>query len=132
MEDTMKKLERLLYKELDKIAEKGDISPSELQNAKMAVCTINEIHKLDYMDDEEHSNSYGYSIYPHHSYDRPRMSRSNSYDNMGRGNSYDNMRSGHSIKDRMVSKLEMMYDEASSPHEKQIVSEWINRIEAEK
>ena len=135
----MEKLERLLYKELDKIAEKGDITPSELQNAKMAVCTINEIRKMkDGTIDDGYSGAYGYSIYPHgHSY-APNRSRvtgrfMNSRDGMySRDNSYDNMRSGHSIKDRMISKLESMYDEASSPHEQQILSEWIGKIETEK
>ena len=36
--------------------------------------------------------------------------------------------SGHSIMDRMVASLESMYDEAKTDHEKQTVSEWINRL----
>lgn len=47
------------------------------------------------------------------------------------GNSYgmpDPGYSGHSIKDRMVAKLESMYDEAKTDHERQIIDEWINRL----
>ena len=45
------------------------------------------------------------------------------------GNSSRNSNySGHSILDRMVAKLEQMYDEANSDHERKIVQDWINRI----
>ena len=40
------------------------------------------------------------------------------------GNGY----SGHSIQDRMIDKLERMYDEARTDHERRIVDEWINRL----
>ena len=38
------------------------------------------------------------------------------------------LNSGHSIKDRMIDKLESMYDEAKTDHERQIVDEWIARL----
>lgn len=40
--------------------------------------------------------------------------------------------SGHSIKDRMIAKLESMYDEATTDHERQVVDEWIERLSGEK
>ena len=40
--------------------------------------------------------------------------------------------SGHSIKDRMVAQLEKMYDEAQSDHERQVVNDWIRRIDSDK
>jgi len=50
----------------------------------------------------------------------------------GYGGYYDDHRySRHSIKDRMISKLESMYDDAKTDHEKQIVDEWIRRIGSE-
>ena len=45
--------------------------------------------------------------------------------------SWNDTYSGHSIKDRMVSQLEAMYDEAQTEHERQMVDEWIKRIETE-
>lgn len=36
--------------------------------------------------------------------------------------------SGHSIQDRMIAKLEDMYDEAHTEHERQVVQDWINRL----
>ena len=37
--------------------------------------------------------------------------------------------SGHSIKDHMVARLEKMYDEAQTDHERQIINEWIRCID---
>ena len=42
----------------------------------------------------------------------------------------DNMY-GHSIKDRMIAKIETMYDEAKSDHEKQVIANTISRIQNE-
>lgn len=39
--------------------------------------------------------------------------------------------SGHSIKDRMVAKMEQLYDEAHGDHERQIISNEINRLRNE-
>lgn len=38
--------------------------------------------------------------------------------------------SGHSIKDRMIARLESMYDEAQSDHERQMIHKEIERINA--
>ena len=46
------------------------------------------------------------------------------------GDNYDHMY-GHSIKDRMIAKLETMYDEAKSEHERQMVSNAINHIQSD-
>lgn len=35
---------------------------------------------------------------------------------------------GHSINDRMIDRLERMYDEAQSDHEREVVGSWIDRI----
>lgn len=36
--------------------------------------------------------------------------------------------SGHSMKDRMIAKLEEMFDEAQSRHEEQFIQDWIDRL----
>ena len=36
--------------------------------------------------------------------------------------------SGHSIRDRMISRLEEMFDEAQTEHERQTIQEWIDRV----
>lgn len=50
----------------------------------------------------------------------------------GRYISRDGGMSGHSLKDRMIAKLEEMYDEASSEYEREELRKEIRRIEAEK
>ena len=49
---------------------------------------------------------------------------------MSRDSAYDMGRSNHSIKDRMVDSLERMYDEAATEHERNVVDEWIRKIES--
>jgi hypothetical protein len=45
---------------------------------------------------------------------------------------YNDRMSGHSIKDRMVARLEAMYDEAKSEHERDEIRNEIRRIETER
>lgn len=50
----------------------------------------------------------------------------------GRYISRDGGMSGHSLKDRMIAKLEGMYDEAQSEYEREELRKEIRRIESEK
>lgn len=50
----------------------------------------------------------------------------------GRYMSREDGYSGHSIKDRMIARLEGMYDEAKSEHEREEIQKEIRRIESEK
>ena len=96
-------------------------------------------HHMPYRD-SYNDRSYGdYSgrHYYHDSYGENEMYRGDSYRRgrspvtgryISRGH-YDDGYSGHSIKDRMVAKLESMYDEAKTDHERQTVDEWINRLQ---
>lgn len=68
--------------------------------------------------------SYHDDYYHGDSYRRGRSPVTGRYISRGHEEGY----SGHSIMDRMVDRLESMYDEAKTDHEKQTVSEWINRL----
>ena len=68
--------------------------------------------------------SYHDGSYHDGSYRRGRSPVTGRYISRGHEEGY----SGHSIMDRMVDRLESMYDEAKTDHEKQTVSEWINRL----
>lgn len=148
MEDkVLMELQDLLMSELKKITAKKDINPTELDNAKKAVCTIKDIEELMAMVDgmsEGYSNSR--SMMPSRDYDvrfgrmkgsyrRGRDSDTGRYvSRRGSYNDYSMMEdgySGHSIKDRMIAKLESMYDEAKTEHERQVVDQWISRLEME-
>ena len=63
------------------------------------------------------------------SYRRGRSPVTGRYISRGDRDYYDGY-SGHSIKDRMVARLEAMMDEAKTDHERQTVSEWINRLQS--
>lgn len=155
MEDLKKSLDSLkdlLNEEIKKVTKKADITPVELENMTKTLCLIEKIKMVEqdgeYMDSFEEGQSGRY--YPNRSYgmggqhwDDPRMydglsgrrMRSPSTGRYMSGNSTrsygmpDPGYSGHSIKDRMIAKLEEMYDEAKTEHERQIVDEWINRLE---
>lgn len=82
-----------------------------------------------YNDRSYEEDSYGYY---HDSYDndmysnrRGRSPVTGRY--ISRGH-YNDGYSGHSIMDRMVAKLESMYDEAQTDHERQTVDQWIQRL----
>ena len=87
-------------------------SPTEIRNAKEAVCLLKDGNR---------------------SYMRGRDSDTGRY--MSRDNrirhSYDDMESGHSINDRLIANIEDMMDLAKTDYEKQQLSDWIKRIEAE-
>ena len=109
------------------ITSKKDINPAQLEHLSKAVCII---EKLKSMQQQENEYRRGRSRY---------MNSNNYYDgNSGRnyrdsGNSsrrYNdaNGYSGHSIKDKMIAKLEEMFDDAQSNHEKQVVQDWLDRL----
>lgn len=154
MEELNKSLESLkdlLNEEIRKVTKKGDITPTELENMTKTLCLIEKIKMVedghDYWDNGEPGMSGRH--YPMRSYGIPDwrydgMSGTRRSSTTGRYMSGDNMSgryydrsygmpdpgySGHSIKDRMVAKLESMYDEAKTDHERQVVEEWIRRLE---
>lgn len=158
MEDLKKSLESLkevLNEEIKKVTKKADITPVELENMTKTLCLIEKIKMIEegkeYWEDGQSGGYYGSRSYglvgPAWNNDirmhdglsgarmrSPSTGRYMSGGNMsGRmyGNSYgmpDPGYSGHSIKDRMIAKLESMYDEAKTDHERQIVDEWIDRL----
>ena len=73
-----------------------------------AVCIVEKLHSIERFDNDYSANSYKRN----HS---RRYNDSNGY-------------SGHSIKDRMISNLEKMFDETHSEHEQQLIQEWIDRL----
>lgn len=142
----LEELEEKAVKELHRLTRKENITPSELEAMTKVTCLL---EKIDILKEEE--NGYSERYYPR----GPEMTRS-SYRNSEEGRSYERGRSrttgrymsrdyggdqsqydggygysGHSIKDRMISRLETMMDEAESPYEKQVVEKWIKRLSEE-
>ena len=137
----MENLNRILEKAVEalednvrQITRKESMTPADLEHLSKSICTIERIKNIQREEQGEYSEN---------SYRRGRsrttgryMSREDSrnyYDDGGSGNStrryFDSSGySGHSIKDRMVSKLEELFDEAQTEHERQVVQDWIDRL----
>lgn len=137
--DTLEMLDKMIG-ELNK---KANITPTELNALKEAYELRMELQEC-YGGMSEAGSSYGHYTM-RGSYGGESMD--NSYGMYGaRGRSPvtgryisrdgamhdDYMMSGHSIKDRMVARLEGMYDEAKSEHERDEIRKEIRRIEAER
>lgn len=157
IERNLESLEQLLNEQIGKVVKKEDISPTELESMTKAVCLLEKIKNysedLEFEDDEEgYSQARGrysrrnynsrYNRRPmyeggdpymmsrrSHNYDRGYSRRTGGYSRNYNHDDYGY--SGHSIKDRMIDRLEQMYDEAKTDHERQIVDEWINRLTSE-
>lgn len=125
MDKTLEHLKETLEDEIKKIVKKGDITPTELESAYRAVKTIKMIDEMcgyGYSEGPHGTMRYSYgNEYPYY-HDRGRSPVT------GRYISRDAGYSGHSIADRMVAKLESMYDEAKTDHERQTVDEWIHKL----
>ena len=124
---------------LKDVTSKKDVSPARLEVLMKSLCALDTINTMAQKDNEYSENSYRRG--------RSRttgryMSRDNS-NNYYDGNSNRNYRdsgnssrryndssgySGHSMKDRMIAKLEEMFDEAQSRHEEQFIQDWIDRL----
>lgn len=137
------KLKENVEEALRKIIAKGEnISAGELENAQKALCVIDSIKRIE-MDGIGDYSGRGMSrgMYPmgggasyHHMPDMEYMD-GNSY-RRGRGmdgryvsrDGYEGGYSGHDLRARMLDVMERMKDEAHNDHERQMMSEWIQRV----
>lgn len=144
MEKTYQCLKEILEEQIKLISKKGDkITPEEVLSLKNSLSSIEKIEDL--MQKEGHNYSEGYSRGYHEGYSYGEMMGHDRSPVTGRyisngpmhgnvrmsyGDNYDHMY-GHSIKDRMIARLESMYDEAKTDHERQVVTNAINRIQSD-
>lgn len=118
MEQTLKDLYRSLDRNLAPIANKENMTRDDVEVAYKAVCMMEKIKKIETMPSDRYSERYGYGYgasYPGHypmSYDNDESMR-RSRDAMGQ------FTSGHSFNDRMIARLETMYDETVTEHERE-------------
>jgi hypothetical protein len=136
--DTLEMLEKMI----GEINKKANITSAELDalkdayNLRMSLC---ECYGEDGMN--ENGSSYGRYVMrgsygPDEMYGMrgrsPVTGRYISRDPMMHDDMMMDHRSGHSIKDRMIARLEAMYDEAKSEHEREEIRKEIRRIESER
>ena len=133
MEKTYECLKEILEEQVKLISKKGDkITPDEVMSLKNALSSLIKINELMQMDgDYKEGYSYGYHGTSRSPVTGRYISNGVPHGNvrMSYGDHYDHMY-GHSIKDRMIARLEPMYDEAKTEHERQMISNTINQIQS--
>ena len=138
MKKTLEHTKEVIKDELKKLIKKGELTPAEMDTVFKAVDSIKDICEMCHEDPEGNHYSEGAHTYdPNWEYSgtaRSPVTGRYISSGMPHGNmrvSYGDNYSGHSIKDRMVARLEPMYDEAKSDYERQLITNTINRIHAE-
>lgn len=153
-EDVIRNTKSLIFKEMEKINAKGDISSADLCNLKYASQTLTSLSTYEAMEKEYGDDasfamgrrsmygdqSYGGMSYGDESWRRGRgangqfVSRANepymggmSGDQSYR-NSYADGYSGHSVEDRTIAMLEHQMDEAKSDYDRQFIQNQIRSI----
>lgn len=143
MHKTLEKIQDAVEEAIRPIIAKGAaMNAAELDVLTKAVCTIEKINQIENAEDYSRDRSFddgnsfrrGRSPITGRYVSRDPMPHFEGatarrfYDgDMSRSGGY----SGHSIKDRMVSQLEKMYDEAQTDHERHVLDTWLRRIHTE-
>ena len=141
MDKCLYDLKDLLKREVQKVVDKNDITPPEMQNIYNAVCTMEKICKMEQIENEMYSmDRSGKKLYM--SYDNEMSGKRmrgadgrfmSSYDypmhvDPMMNQRYEHEMSNHSIEDRMVDSLEKMMDSAGSEYERQQIQSWIHKM----
>lgn len=123
---------KLAKKEVDKIVQKGDLTPAELDNVYKVACITEKIKMLNGgtmensygMYGDRYDRSMGWNDEGASGY-RMRSPVTGRYVSRGMD---DRGYSGHSIEDRMIATLEQQMDNAKSEYERQKIKEEIDHI----
>lgn len=125
--ENLSELKHLVNKELDKIVEKGDITPAELE------CTYKIVKMLSIIDSIEMDDTYSgklqmyYSRDGHDNYSGARMRSPRTGRYISRDDMTDRHYSGHTDMD-LIKDLEMKLDYTQNERERQAIIETINII----
>lgn len=126
--EALMQLRKMLEKEVEKVTQKGDVSPAELDSLKKVVEIMCKIDELE--GDPGYSGRY-------RSYDSSKTYNGRYYDDRFRGDwpySYDRGGrqgggySGHDSKENMVQTLRMMMENASSDRERSALADCLDRV----
>lgn len=121
-----------VYKLLDQLFTKPDITPTEIKNANDALCFLEKLNKIergDDMRDQYGSDNYsGMPMTPYYSDNYGRRMRSSTTGRYMNGPNSGQTIYGHSIPDRMVAQLEDMMDQANNEYERQMIQNEIANI----
>lgn len=145
-EDVIRNTKSLIFKEMEKINAKGDISSADLCNLKYASQTLTSLSTYEAMENEygddasfamgrrsmRGNQSYDGMSYGDESWRRGRGANgqfvSRMYDPQMENRSYANDYSGHSVEDRTIEMLEHQMDNAKSDYDRQFIQNQIRSI----
>jgi len=102
-------LKNLILDEIDKVNQKGDITPNELESMNYAVDIIKDIDHI--MGEDEGHSERGYS------YRRGRDARTGRY--ISRDSSYDDM----------INKLDRMRSNAPDERTRRMIDRWVDEAD---
>lgn len=125
MGDVYKRAKGLFEKELEKIVDKGDITPANLDYSYKLIDIIKDIDEVCAMDNAEREYEDEYS--GRRSY-RNGYSRNYPYENYSYRGSYQG-NPGYSGNSMIVSKLHNLMNEASNEKERMMIQSWLNEVE---
>ena len=145
MNRSLDRLKSVLETEIDKVVEKGELTPAEIKPLGEIVDIYKDIETIcameEYKDDDMSyaMSNRGYSSermsrYPERMYGRSYdyayddMSYNDGMSNARGRNSRDNY-SRHSEKEEMINKLEMKLKNAKTPQERESIMECIRTLE---
>lgn len=134
--EVYKKAKEVFEKELQKIIDKGDMNPTNLDYSYKIVDIIKDIGEIceqdEEMYDEESSGRRMYGMrrsrrYPYMGNYTVEGSYGRGYsgNDGGYGGNYGNRTSGGSA---MRSKLQRLMDEASTDHERMMIQSWMDEL----
>lgn len=129
----------LIFKEMEKINAKGDISATDLCNLNYASKTLLNLEKFEAMEDygEDASFTMGrrsMRTMPHYEEESWRRGRGSDGRFVSRGmghaepRHYEDGYSGHSIEDKTIMMLEHQMDNATSDYDRQFIQNQIRAI----
>ena len=119
MGDVYKKAKHLFENELEKIVDKGDMSPTNLDFSYKLVDILKDISTICAMEESGYGYDEEYSGRPYY---RNGYSRNYSYDGHPTWNNY----SGNSM---IAAKLRNLMSEASNDRERMMIQSWIKEVE---
>ena len=130
---TVEDTKEVILSELQKLNAKKDVAPNEWDNFHKAVDILEKCMKICHMEKENEYMEYEERTgYIHHLPDESYNYTTDRHTGRRYANGrFAPMRTGHSIQDRMIDRLERMYDEAQTDHERDVIGEWIDRMRYE-
>lgn len=133
--DKLCEFTKIAKKEVDKIVQKGDLNPTELDCVYKVACVAEKIAQMTNEYSGSYSEGFRSNMQNGQMYNgswgnemsgaRMRSPVTGRYISSGMNDGYA---SGHSIEDRMIASLESQMDSAKSEYERQKILEEIRRI----